>query len=67
MQRLLVSLSLACAAPMAIAQCVAAGPGATSYGSGDDVVVNGGAGIEELRYHFNVAIEGRNPKAVTTS
>lgn len=54
MQRLLVSLSLACAAPMAIAQCVAAGPGATSYGAGDDVVVNGGAGID-MGFAFPIA------------
>ena len=46
MQKLLVSLSLAFLAPAGIAQCVTAGPGATSYGSGDDVVVNGGAGID---------------------
>jgi len=54
MQRLLACLSLACAAPLALAQCVTAGPGATSYGSGDDVVVNGGAGID-MGFAFPIA------------
>ena len=46
MRRIFAALTFVCAAPLAIAQCVAAGPAATSYGAGDEVVVNGGVGID---------------------
>lgn len=46
MRRILAALTFVCAATPAVAQCVTAGPAATSYGAGDDVVVNGGVGID---------------------
>jgi len=54
MQRLLASAALVLAAPFAAAQCVTPGAAATSYGSGDDVVVNGGAGID-MGFAFPIA------------
>lgn len=57
MQRLLTTLSLALAAPFAVAQCVNTGPGATSFGAGDDVVVNGGAGID-MGFAFPLGVSG---------
>ncbi|MCK5945315.1 MAG: hypothetical protein KAI24_25220 [Planctomycetes bacterium] len=46
MRKLLGSLTLSLLAPAVVGQCISAGAGATSYGSGDDVVVNAGAGID---------------------
>lgn len=45
MNKLFGSLALSLLAPAAIAQCNITGSG-TSYGSGDDFVANGGAGID---------------------
>jgi len=46
MQKILGSLTLSLLAPVAMGQCVSAGPAATSYGGGDDTVVNSGNGID---------------------
>lgn len=46
MQKFLGSLTLSLLAPAVMGQCITAGAGATSYGGGDDVVVNSGNGID---------------------
>lgn len=46
MQKLLGTVALSLLAPAVIGQCINASAGATSFGGGDDIVVNAGAGID---------------------
>ena len=46
MNKLLGSLALSLVAPALVGQCVSAPATSTSYGTGDDFVANGGAGID---------------------
>ena len=46
MNKLILPVALALLAPAAIAQCGQPGPGAVSYGDGDDFIANAGTGID---------------------